>query len=48
MISIWGLGGVQLICISLIGEYVGKIFKEVKKRPRFTIETSLYHKNVKE
>lgn len=48
MISIWGLGGVQLICISLIGEYVGKILKEVKKRPRFTIETSLYHKNVKE
>lgn len=45
MISIWALGGVQLICISIIGEYVGKIFKEVKKRPRYTIEKDLYHKN---
>lgn len=45
MISIWALGGVQLICISIIGEYVGKIFKEVKKRPRYTIERDLYHKN---
>ncbi|MDF7638052.1 glycosyltransferase family 2 protein [Lactobacillus sp. ESL0791] len=44
MISIWGLGGIQLICISVIGEYVGKIFNEVKKRPRFTIEQDLYHK----
>ena len=45
MISIWALGGVQLICISIIGEYVGKIFKEVKKRPRYTIERDLHHKN---
>lgn len=43
MISIWALGGVQLICISVIGEYIGKIFYEVKQRPRFTIETDLYH-----
>lgn len=32
------LGGVQLICISMIGEYIGKIYSEVKARPRFTIE----------
>lgn len=38
MISIWFLGGVQLVCVSVIGEYVGKIFKETKQRPRFTIE----------
>ncbi len=42
MISIWALGGVQLICISVIGEYVGKIFNEVKHRPRFTIERDIY------
>ena len=42
MISLWVLGGVQLICISMIGEYVGKIYSEVKARPRFTIEEDDY------
>lgn len=42
MISIWLLGGIQLISISVIGEYVGKIFSEVKHRPRFTIENETY------
>lgn len=42
MTSIWILGGVQLICISVIGEYIGKIFTEVKHRPRYTIETETY------
>ena len=42
MISIWVLGGVQLICISVIGEYIGKIFTEVKHRPRYTIEIDDY------
>lgn len=47
MISIWLLGGVQLISISVIGEYVGKIFSEVKHRPRFTIETETYTSKMK-
>ncbi|MCQ2009536.1 glycosyltransferase family 2 protein [Sporolactobacillus sp. STSJ-5] len=38
MISIWIVGGMQLIAIGIIGEYVGKIFKETKHRPRYTIE----------
>ncbi len=42
MISIWLLGGIQLISISVIGEYIGKIFSEVKHRPRYTIETETY------
>jgi len=48
MISIWALGGVQLISISVIGEYVGKIFSEVKKRPRFTIEEDIYTEKTQE
>jgi glycosyltransferase involved in cell wall biosynthesis len=49
MISIWALGGVQLICISVIGEYIGKIFNEVKRRPRFIIERDVYtEKTLKE
>lgn len=42
MTSIWVIGGVQLICISVIGEYIGKIFIEVKQRPRYTIEQENY------
>lgn len=42
MTSIWVLGGVQLICISVIGEYTGKIFTEVKHRPRYMIEMETY------
>ncbi|HIY91472.1 glycosyltransferase family 2 protein [Companilactobacillus sp. HBUAS56275] len=48
MISIWALGGVQLISISVIGEYVGKIFSEVKQRPRFTIERDIYTEKTQE
>lgn len=36
--SIWLLGGLQMLSIGLIGEYIGKIYMEVKKRPKFIIE----------
>ncbi|MDI6666775.1 glycosyltransferase family 2 protein [Leuconostoc falkenbergense] len=39
MISIWLLGGINLVAISVIGIYIGKIFTEVKHRPLFEIET---------
>lgn len=41
MISLWFIGGLLLIGIGLIGEYIGKIYQEVKRRPRFTIEKVL-------
>lgn len=37
-ISIFFLGGVQLLCLGVIGEYIGKIYMEVKKRPKFLIQ----------
>ena len=43
MISIWLIGGVQLIALGLIGEYVGKVYTEVKRRPRYIIEKELRH-----
>jgi len=36
--SIWGIGGLVLLSIGIVGEYIGKIYLETKHRPRFTIE----------
>lgn len=44
ILSIWFLGGVQLLCIGLIGQYIGKIYIEVKHRPRYNIEKILSDK----
>lgn len=43
MISIWFVGSAQLISVAVLGEYIGKIFTEVKRRPRFTVQDDLYH-----
>lgn len=42
IISIWLLGAIQLISIGVVGEYIGKIFIEVKKRPPYAIDIDLY------
>lgn len=39
--SIWALGGLQLLAIGIIGEYIGKIYMEAKRRPRFIIDEFL-------
>ncbi len=41
ILSIWFLGGVQLVSIGLVGQYIGKIYIEVKQRPRYNIEKVL-------
>jgi polyisoprenyl-phosphate glycosyltransferase len=43
IISIWLIGGLQLIAVGLIGEYVGKIYKESKRRPRYIIDIDTFH-----
>ena len=37
VISIWGIGGLELLAIGIIGEYIGKIYLESKHRPRYII-----------
>lgn len=41
ILSIWFLGGVQLVSVGVIGMYIGKIYKEVKKRPKYNIDVFL-------
>jgi polyisoprenyl-phosphate glycosyltransferase len=38
ILPIYFLGGIQLFCVGVLGEYVGKIYMESKRRPRFLIE----------
>lgn len=42
MLSIWVLGSLILIAIGIVGEYIGKIFNEVKHRPRYVISDTLW------
>ncbi len=41
VVSIWGIGGLELLAIGIIGEYIGKIYLESKERPRFIVEEYL-------
>ena len=46
--SIWLLGGLQMLCLGVVGGYIGKIYSEVKARPRFRVEEYLEQKQEKE
>lgn len=39
VLPMYFLGGIQLLCIGVIGEYLGKVYQEVKRRPRYLIES---------
>lgn len=41
VVSIWLVAGVQLLSLGIIGEYIGKIYNETKKRPKYIIEKEL-------
>lgn len=47
MLSVWFLGSIILISIGVVGEYIGKIYIEVKERPRYNVETLLCHREKK-
>jgi len=41
VLPMYFLGGVQLFCFGIIGEYIGKIYSEVKQRPRYFIDKQI-------
>jgi hypothetical protein len=41
VIPLYLLGGIQLLCLGVVGQYVAKVYSEAKARPRFIIEKSL-------
>ncbi len=43
VLSVWFCSGIILICMGIVGEYVGKIYSEVKHRPRYNPETFVMH-----
>ena len=47
MVSVWAIGGIQLLAIGIIGEYIGKIYLETKARPKYFIEEKLEDKEKK-
>ena len=47
IVSIWAIGGLQLLAIGIVGEYIGKIYLETKHRPRYIISERTYDKKEK-
>jgi polyisoprenyl-phosphate glycosyltransferase len=41
LLPIYALGGLQILCVGILGEYLGKVYQETKRRPRYIIEKVL-------
>lgn len=41
MVSVWAIGGLILLALGIVGEYIGKVYLETKERPRFLVEQFL-------
>lgn len=48
MVSVWAIGGLILLSLGVVGEYIGKIYLETKARPRFIIESFLNAEDTEE
>ena len=48
VISVWTLGGLLMLSIGVVGEYIGKIYLETKERPRYIVEEFLNKENENE
>lgn len=48
MVSIWFVGGLLLLSVGIVGEYIGKIYLETKNRPRYLLERNLDEEEVRE
>ena len=46
MVSIWGIGGLLILSVGIVGEYIGKVYLETKRRPRYIIESFINAKNI--
>lgn len=42
VLSIWVIGGIQILCIGIVGEYIGKIYLETKQRPKFIVDQFIH------
>lgn len=45
IVSLWAIGGLQMLSIGIVGEYVGKMYLETNRRPRFHAQTVLDHQD---
>lgn len=45
MVSLWAIGGLILLSLGVVGEYIGKIYLETKARPRFIVESFLHEED---
>ena len=45
-VSIWAIGGLQMLMLGVVGEYVGKIYLETKRRPKYIIESVILSEEV--
>ncbi len=43
-LSIWFIGGLQMLCLGIVGEYIGKMYSETKRRPRYIVSENLEEK----